>query len=49
VRLYEQYVARCRELLAGLTTPTLLIELDGAWSGVRPAVRSFLRLGPSAR
>jgi hypothetical protein len=27
---------------------TLLIELDGDWSGVRPAVRSFLRLGPRA-
>jgi hypothetical protein len=44
VRLYEQYVARCRELLARLTAPTLVIELDGDWS----SVRSFLRLGSTA-
>jgi hypothetical protein len=45
VRLYEDYVALCLELLEQLRLPKLVVERDGNWSRARSAVRAFLSLG----
>jgi hypothetical protein len=44
VRLYEEYVALCLELLEQLRLPKLVVERDGDWSRARSAVRAFLSL-----
>jgi hypothetical protein len=44
VRLYQEYVALCLELLGRLDLPTLVVERDGDWPRARAAVRAFLRL-----
>jgi hypothetical protein len=44
VRLYQEYVAVCLELLDHLDLPKLVVERDGDWRRAREAVRAFLRL-----